>query len=281
MITRLTMPRRETGAVRWALLADPHVPADPAEGRPPDYPVENLRAAVEQVLDAVKSPETAPAAAMILGDVAWRHGLPEDYAQAASLIEPLAARLPVCLTLGNHDERENFLAAFPPQASPPSHAAGDGATPKSIIVVEHAPVRFVILDSQFRGGVVGGLLGFEQRAWLRRFLDGTPPVPTILAMHHALDDNDKSLFDAEQLVKLIAPFRQVKAIVHGHWHEFKHEVVEGIHDIQLPAVGIPLADGIPIGWLDAVFTSDGAEFTMRSIGADPPPQPAKLAVEWR
>ena len=271
MITRLTMPRNETGSVRWALLADPHVPADPAEGCPPDYPVENLRAGVEQVLRA------APEAAMILGDLAWRYGLPEDYARVKSLITPLAERFPLCLTLGNHDERENFLAAFPPPAS----AEGDGATPKSIIVVEHAPVRFVILDSQFRSGVVGGLLGFQQRAWLRGFLEQTPPVPTILAMHHALDDNDKSLFDAEQLVRLVAPFGQVKAIIHGHWHKFKHEVVEGIHDIQLPSVGLPLADGIPIGWLETVLTADGAEFTMRTIGAGPPPQLSKLTVEWR
>ena len=270
------MPRNKTGAVRWALLADPHVPADPNDGRPPDYPVENLRAAVEQVLEAVSAPEAAPEAAMILGDVAWRHGLPEDYAQASSLIEPLAARIPVCLTLGNHDERENLLTAFPPQVS-----LDDNVPAKSIIVVEHGPLRFVILDSQFQSGVVGGLLGFEQRAWLRRLLEEMPPTPTILAMHHALDDNDKSLFDTDQLLKLVAPFKQVKAIIHGHWHLFKHEVVEGIQDIQLPAVGLALADGVPLGWLDTVFTAEGAEFIMRTIGANPPPQSDRLAVEWR
>ena len=280
MITRLTMPRNETGSVRWALLADPHVPADPAEGRPPDYPVENLRVAVEQVLEAASAPETSPEAAIILGDLAWRYGLPEDYARVKSLITPLAERFPLCLTLGNHDQRENFLTAFSSDA-PPDEGEAPETPAKSIIVVEHPPVRFLILDSLFRTDVVGGLLGFEQRAWLRQFLEESEPTPTILAMHHALDDNDKSLFDAEPLLRLAAPFQQVKAIVHGHWHEFKHQVVEGIHDIQLPAVGLPLADGVPTGWLEAVLTADGGAFTMHTIGAGPPPRPSPLTLEWR
>ena len=214
---------------------------------------------------------------MILGDLAWRHALPEDYARVASLITPVADRMPLCLTLGNHDQREQVLAAFSP--APP---ASDNDTPaKLITVVEHPPVRFVILDSLFHNGVVGGLLGFEQRAWLRRLLEETPPVPTILAMHHALDDNDKSLFDAEQLVRLVLGFQQVKAILHGHWHAFKHQVIEGIHVVQLPAVGLPLAEGIPVGWLEAVFSADGGQLTMHGIDGDSPPCPGELTLQWR
>ncbi|HUG80209.1 MAG TPA: hypothetical protein VML01_00995, partial [Bryobacterales bacterium] len=106
----------------------------------------------------------APQAAMILGDIAFKFGLPEDYAAVKPVITEMAEHFPVCLTMGNHDVRENFLGAFWPTATT------DPAPPKSIVVVNHPPVRFIILDSLYRVDVVPGLLGFRQREWLARFL---------------------------------------------------------------------------------------------------------------
>jgi len=255
--------------IRWALLADPHFPADPAEGLPLNNPARNLPAAAEDVI------ETEPQAAMILGDIAYKFGLPEDYAAAKPAIGRMAAHFPVCLTMGNHDIRENLLGAYssaPPADPPPA---------KSIIVINHPPVRFIILDSLYRVDVVPGLLGFQQRDWLARFLDGTDAVPTIVCFHHALDDNDKSLFDAERLLRVLLPRKQVKAIIHGHWHKLRRYDIEGLHVVQLPSVGLPLEQGVPIGWLSATFAGAGAGFQMHATGEPASPIPHPFSLHWR
>ena len=257
------------GHARWALLADPHFPADPGEGRSPHKPAENFPVGARQVIEA------APQAAMILGDIAYRFGLPEDYAAAEPVITGMAEHFPVCLTMGNHDVRENFFRAFAPTT------ATDPAPPKSIIVINHPPVRFIILDSLYRVDVVPGLLGFQQRGWLARFLDDSEPIPTIICFHHALDDNDKSLFDADRLLGVLVPRPQVKAILHGHWHKLRRYEIEGLDVIQLPAIGLPLEDGVPIGWLSAIFTASGAEFEMHGIGEPAGPIPSAFSLKWR
>jgi 3',5'-cyclic AMP phosphodiesterase CpdA len=256
---------------RWALLADPHSPADPGDGRPPHKPAANFPAGAREVIKA------APQAAMILGDIAYRFGLPEDYAAAKPVITEMAEHFPVCLTIGNHDVRENFLSAFAPTTT------ADPAPPKSIVVVNHPPVRFIILDSLYRVDVVPGLLGFRQREWLSRFLDNTEPIPTVICFHHALDDNDASLFDADRLLGILLPRRQVKAMMHGHWHKLRAYDIEDLHVLQLPSIGMPLEDGVPIGWLSAGFTSSGADFQMYSIAdpAGPIPVPGAFSLKWR
>jgi Icc protein len=268
LITTLNIEPAD-GQVRWALLADPHLPADPEEGRPPHKPAENFPAGALEVIKA------APQAAMILGDIAYRFGLPEDYAAARPTITAMAEHFPICLTMGNHDVRENFLRAFAstPLADPPPS--------KSIVVVNHPPARFIILDSNYRVDVVPGLLGFRQREWLARFLDSTEAIPTIICFHHALDDNDKSLFDADRLLRMLLPRRQVKAIIHGHWHKFLHYDVEGLHVVQLPSIGLALADGVPIGWVIATFTPFGANMEMSVIATPAGPIPSAFSLKWR
>lgn len=219
--------------------------------------------------------KAAPQAAMILGDIAYRFGLPDDYAAAKPVITKMAEHFPVCLTMGNHDVRENFLSAFAPTAPT------DPAAPRSIIVINHAPLRFIILDSLYRVDVVPGLLGFRQREWLARFLDDSGPIPTVICFHHALDDNDKSLFDAGQLLGVLLSRQQVKAILHGHWHKLRQYDVDGLHVIQLPSIGLPLADGVPIGWLSATFTASGADFEMHPLAAPTSPIPSAFSLKWR
>lgn len=211
---------------------------------------------------------------MILGDIAYRFGLPEDYAAAKPVITRMAERFPVCLTIGNHDVREHFLSAFGP-------APSSDPPPKSIVVVNHPPIRFIILDSSYRVDVVPGLLGFRQREWLARFLDESGSIPTVICFHHALDDNDKSLFDADQLLGVLLPRPQVKAILHGHWHKLRRYDVDGLHVIQLPSIGLPLADGVPIGWLSATFTASGADFEMHPLAAPTSPIPSAFSLKWR
>ncbi len=212
---------------------------------------------------------------MVLGDIAYRHGLPEDYVAAKPTLARMAEHFPVCLTLGNHDVRENFLAAFSDRSSSEETPA------KSIIIVEHTPVRFLILDSSYRVDVVPGMLGFQQRAWLDAFLTESDDTPTIICFHHALDDNDASLVDVDRLFRVILPHKQVKAIIHGHWHDLRRYQIDGIHVLQLPSAGLPLVPDVPIGWLNATFTGSGADFAMRSIEPHREKVLDSFSLEWR
>ncbi len=268
LITKLRIHSTNETA-HWALLSDPHFPADPEEGRPPHKPTENFPIAVDQAIDA------APQAAMVLGDIAYRHGLPEDYSAVKPMLARMAENFPVCLTLGNHDVRENFLTAFS------DHPIPDETPAKAIVIVEHGPVRFLILDSSYRVDVVPGMLGFRQRAWLDKFLAESDQTPTIVCFHHALDDNDKSLVDVDRLLGVILPHKQVKAIIHGHWHDLRRYEIDGVHVLQLPSAGLPLVPDVPIGWLNATFTGSGAEFEMRSIEPHREKILDSFSLEWR
>jgi 3',5'-cyclic AMP phosphodiesterase CpdA len=252
------------------LLADLHIPADPAQTYQGHSPEENARRAVAQVVEA------KPDGALVAGDLAWSEGLAGDYARCKYVLGPLAAVAPLCFTVGNHDVREEFLAwfgeSFPPTNSFP---------PKSIVVVEHPVVRMVLLDSLFRTDVVGGLLGKNQRGWLRGFLDGCDETPTLLFVHHSLDEEDGSLFDADRLLRLAQDFPKVKAIFHAHDHVFRCGSWDGLHVVSLPAVGMPLQPGTPLGWVDANFTARGAELTLRVTFGSSSPQDAHVALQWR
>jgi 3',5'-cyclic AMP phosphodiesterase CpdA len=272
LITRLKAQSGEEHSphLRWALLADLHIPADPAQTYQGHSPEENARRAVAQVVEA------KPDGALVAGDLAWSEGLAGDYARCKYVLGPLAAVAPLCFTVGNHDVREEFLAwfgeSFPPTNSFP---------PKSIVVVEHPVVRMILLDSLFRTDVVGGLLGKNQRGWLRGFLDGCDETPTLLFVHHSLDEEDGSLFDADRLLRLAQDFPKVKAIFHAHDHVFRCGSWDGVHVVSLPAVGMPLQPGTPLGWVDANFTARGAELTLRVTFGSSSPQDAHVALQWR
>ena len=228
--------------MHWALLSDPHIPADPDEGKPPHKPRETFPVAVEQAIDA------GPQAAMVLGDIAYRHGLPEDYAAAKPMLARMAEQFPVCLTLGNHDVREDFLAAFS------DHKHNDETPLKSIVIVEHGPREVSDSRLQLPGRCCSRHAGIPGSAngWTSSSVEPNQ-TPTIICFHHALDDNDKSLVDVDRLLRVITPHKQVKAIIHGHWHDLRRYEIDGIHVLQLPSAGLPLAPDVPIGWLDAMF----------------------------
>ena len=139
---------------------------------------------------------------MVLGDIAYRHGLPEDYAAVTPTARSHGRAVSrVCLTLGNHDIRENFVW----RRSASINASRMKRPLKAIVIVEHPPVRFLILDSNYRVDVVPGMLGFRQRAWLDKLL---VPNPTRHADHPLLPPRARrqrqaSLVDVDRLLRVI------------------------------------------------------------------------------
>lgn len=91
---------------RWALLSDTHISVERDAEVRGFTPFEHLQAAVAAIA------KEKPDGSVIAGDLARLQGTPADYLQLKAALAPLSGNVPVAFCLGNHDGRENFLAAF-------------------------------------------------------------------------------------------------------------------------------------------------------------------------
>ena len=115
---------------------------------------------------------------------------------------------------GNHDDRENFRAAFASHAYLPAHG------PLHYCVDEH-PVRLVALDS-CQPGKHHGHIDPAGSDWLRSTLQASPRKPTIVVMHHPpfvsgiryLDDY--RYIDAAPLEAVVGSFSNIEAVLCAH-----------------------------------------------------------------
>lgn len=266
----LSILRAQTPLEHWALLSDTHIPADPANGHRGFRPTDNLAKIIPQVLAA--NPESA----LICGDAARLTGEPGDYAVLKQLLAPLMARTPVAIALGNHDHRKNFLAAFGP-----SPAGAQAVQNKHVVVLEGKAVRVIVLDSLINPDFTPGLLGRAQRNWLTQFLASSDDRPTLLFLHHTLEDSDGSLLDAPRLFDILRPHRKVKAIFYGHSHVYRYDMWEHVHLVNLPAVGYNFNDSQPVGWVEARFTPQGGRFTLHALAGNRDRHNQTVELNWR
>ncbi len=255
---------------RFALLSDTHIPADVQNNYRGFYPYQNLEKVVPDV--AFSSPD----AAVITGDLARLTGELGDYANLKKLLNPLVEKTPVFMGLGNHDNRENFLKTFEQTAGQKPPVSG-----KHIVVINKGPVRLIILDSLLYTDKVPGLLGKAQRQWLQNHLRESDNKPTMLCFHHTLGDDDGDLLDVLRLFDMIEPIKKVKAVVYGHSHVHAFSQLEGIHLINLPAVGYNFNDRDPVGWVEAQLTNQGGDFTLHAAAGNMDADGRTTKLTWR
>ncbi len=263
-------PASGQDAPQWAWLSDTHIPENKPDGYRGFDPQNNLAAVVPQVLDA------KPEGAVICGDLARLAGYAGDYAMLEKISKPLLDEMPVCMALGNHDDRKNFTQAFQ------SHIQNaQSVTNKHVVSVETSTTRLVVLDSLLYVNKVAGLLGKTQRAWLETYLNSIDDKPVVLFVHHTLDDSDGSLLDSDWLLNHVASAPKVKAIVYGHSHVYRCETMDGLHLINLPAVGYNFRDTDPIGWVLADLRPDGVDLALKAIGGDQSGHNKVTSLQWR
>lgn len=260
----------EKQAARLALISDVHIPADVENNYRGFYPYRNLKKIIPDIVSA------SPNGVVITGDLARLTGELGDYANLKKLLSPLTEKAPVFMTLGNHDNRENFLKTFEALAGQKQAIKG-----KHVIVVQKAPVRLILLDSLLFTDKVPGLLGKAQRQWLENYLKECDNTPTILCFHHTLEDADDALLDVQHLFDTIKSVRKIKAIVYGHSHEYAFSQYEGIHLINLPAVGYNFSDKEPVGWVEARLTANGGDFTLHVAGGNKDNDGRVTRLTWR
>jgi 3',5'-cyclic AMP phosphodiesterase CpdA len=262
--------KKDEKQTNLALLADTHIPEDVENNYRGFYPYQNLEKVVPEIIAA------SPNGVFIAGDLARLTGESGDYANLKKLLNPVAEKTPVFMALGNHDNRENFLKVF--DETPGEKPAVKG---KHVTIVEKAPARLIMLDSLFYVNKVPGLLGKAQRQWLENYLKESDETPTILCFHHTLSDGDGDLLDVPRLFSMIAPIRKVKAIVYGHSHVYAYSEFEGIHLINLPAVGYNFNDSDPVGWVEARLTSRGGDFVLHAVGGNQDQDDSVTRLTWR
>jgi Icc protein len=256
--------------INLALLADTHIPEDVENNYRGFYPYKNLEKTVPEIISA------SPDGVLIAGDLARLTGESGDYANLKKLLSPVAEITPVFMALGNHDNRENFLKVFDETPGEKPDIKG-----KHITIVEKAPIRLIMLDSLLYTNKVPGLLGKAQRQWLKNYLIECDEKPTILCFHHTLSDGDGDLLDVPRLFSTILPVRKVKAIVYGHSHVYGYSEFEGIHLINLPAMGYNFSDSDAVGWVEAHIGSRGGDFVLHAVAGNQDQDASVTKLTWR
>jgi Icc protein len=264
---------------RVAFLSDPHIPEKPETADRDCNMTDRLR----QVAAEVAKLGPRPVCAVVDGDLAHKAGTADEYAAFGKLIEPVrAADVPLYLTLGNHDHFDRFataLATFRPKDRPV-----DG---KQVLVIELDRANLFVLDSFDPKNAVGGKLGAAQLKWLAAALDARTEKPAVVFAHHPLQfEADKGgkyngLADAADLWPVLKARPQVKAYVFGHTHTWRLAEKDGIHLINLPAIGYPFAKGEVTGWVDANFTANGVKLKVQAIDAKHPKHGDTADLTWR
>jgi len=251
---------------RWALLSDTHISEDPEFTNRGFFPARNLKTVAEQI--AVSHWDQQ----IVNGDLALRIGQAADYRRFMDLTQPLVAAAPLALSLGNHDDRLNAIAAL---------GAKGAVADKWVSTFDAGPFQVVVLDSLFQTNMSAGLLGKLQRDWLATFLDEHAGKPALVFVHHTLDDSDGSLLDSDRFLKIVTSRKQVKAVFYGHSHVYKYDVQEGLHLVNQPAVGYNFSDDQPVGWLEAEFTPAEARITLHAIAGNKALDGQTKLLRWR
>jgi 3',5'-cyclic AMP phosphodiesterase CpdA len=263
----------------FAFLSDTHIPSSPETVARNVNMTDNLR----QVVGEVRAWEAQPAGVIVTGDCAYLKGLPEDYLNFASTIEPVVVGgLPLHLMTGNHDHRGAMAEALTVTS-----AGAPLVQSRFVSILETPQVNLFLLDSLTETNVVTGELGETQRAWLARALQARQDKPAVVVAHHNLQLTPPAegkritgLADSRDFLDLLKWHRHVKAYIFGHTHNWSLTEMEGLHLINLPPVAYVFGEGRPNGWVQATFHPQGVKLTLRTIDPKHPLNGKPQEIVW-
>ena len=259
----------------FAFFSDPHIAAEAALKNNGVNMADNLAACVRELA----AWPVKPAAVIVNGDLAFKLGLPEDYATFGKLIEPVRVLAPIHLSMGNHDARENFWPAFPADAEKQK-----SMPQKQCAVFASDRANWFLLDSLAATNSTPGELGAAQLAWLNTELAARSDAPAIIVAHHNLQTPGLTagITDSAALEELFARHRQVKAFIFGHTHNWNvTQHASGVQLINLPPTGYVFKAGRPSGWVRCTLARAGAEFELRALDPQHPEHAQVKQLKWR
>lgn len=269
--------KRKIDPATAVLLSDIHICGELVDGKSKHYPYNPtcLKLRIAEIL----SMRPLPANVLVFGDVAWDHGLEEDYRYAAELLSELEqAGIKVTLGMGNHDRRAPFFKVFPQYATT-TKVAG-----RVVSVVEMPDFDFVMLDSLAelpnlklrQSTTVSGEISGGQIEWLQEFVKGRTRR-VVLGSHHPLNEMGN-------LEKFIVETPQVAGYVYGHLHIWSKSarVVRPRKELHmLPTVGLPATFYGDIGFTVMHSTPEAVTFEFSSKGFWWPQPKENPPAEWQ
>lgn len=269
--------KRKIDPATAVLLSDIHICGELVDGKSKHYPYNPtcLKLRIAEIL----SMRPLPANVLVFGDVAWDHGLEEDYRYAAELLSELEqAGIKVTLGMGNHDRRAPFFKVFPQYATT-TKVAG-----RVVSVVEMPDFDFVMLDSLAelpnlklrQSTTVSGEISGGQIEWLQEFVKGRTRR-VVLGSHHPLNE-------MSNLEKFIVETPQVAGYVYGHLHIWSKSarVVRPRKELHmLPTVGLPATFYGDIGFTVMRSTPEAVTFEFSSKGFWWPQPKENPPAEWQ
>lgn len=262
-----------------ALFADTHIDADATKVVRGSVMAANLLKVIADILGQPQQPTHA----FLDGDCAFNVGLREDYQTLSSLLAGLtAAKIPLHMGLGNHDNRPVFLKQF--QSETGGSAAVDG---KHVSLIKTTHANWFLTDTLQKVNQVTGEVGASQLDWLRTALEANSEKPAIVVGHHNpqfdVPENGRvsGLQDSVALFELLESQPHVKAYVFGHTHSWSIKQRDsGLHLINLPPVGYVFNETSPMGWVDAAVSATGMQLTLRCIDSSHAQHLTQQSLIW-
>ena len=264
-------------AATAVLLSDIHICGELVDGKSKYYPYNPtcLKLRIAEILQM----RPLPANVLVFGDVAWDHGLEEDYRYAAELLSELEqAGIKVTLGMGNHDRRAPFFKVFG------QYSSTTKVYSRVVSVVELPDFDFVMLDSLAelpglklrQSTTVSGEISGGQIEWLGEWMKGRTRR-VVLGSHHPLGE-------MANLEKFIAESPQVAGYVYGHTHIWNKGVRvvrprKGLH--MVPTLGLPATFYGDIGFAVMRSTPAAVEFEYTSKGFWWPQPAENPPAEWQ
>lgn len=217
-------------SVLIAQITDTHVGFEPEAG---DEEFNFLRFCM--AIDHLLEQHVQPDLLVLTGDVADK-GRSDSYDRIKG---PLSrCNFPVHVMTGNHDNRDNLLAAFP---DCPTISAPNGKR-YAQYALDLGSLRLVCLDT-LQHGRHGGAFCEARAAWLAQELAAHPDTPTLIMMHHPPIIAGIDWMDPRPHEAWLARFRgaveghdQIVGIACGHLHRPIASAFAGVPVAVTPAV---------------------------------------------
>lgn len=199
---------------------------------------------MERAIDWINARHPDADFVVLAGDLA-DHGF-KGATQPYDRLKTLVARLkmPCHITIGNHDNRDTFLAHFGKD-----HRAETGCIDK---VVDAKGYRMILLDSVVEGDdhSHGGQLSQRQLDWLQARLDEHDGPVVVVLHHHANPLHvrvDRIILEnGDAFAKVLKTHKDVRQVIAGHvhftscgtWHGIPFTTLAGNHyNVTVPLEG--------------------------------------------